>query len=935
MATENTHLIKLIGESIGMQKMTSDAQIAQQALDKTGAQVGKVSQILNKSTQYYVKHGKVTQKTMMDVKTNTGQTFKVIQDNTKGATKQMGDFQRALARVAIVVPMWFLFRQAFMAVIQSIQEGARYWIEFDKAFTKASLVVHTKGEDINEVLITLKENMLSLARDTGISATVIADAFYRFGTLGIDVETAWAGAEAVVRGAVATFGDAGVMAKSTALAMSLLGDTLEQNLSVQERMNLLMAKQTALWKTNLMESNEFAGALERFVPTAKVFNLTLDQSIALLATLHSAGIRGTRAGRLLRTSIQKLIENLGVLGKTLGIYVNPEIDDTWVSLTKVLGALSETSKTTSTIAPQFQKALSDIFGGIRSREVGQALLVMNEALQKNFDTINTEGGTAMEKINKLMESFKEQEESVEDATFKATERFKEMKKEIFMGLVKGLAEGITGMGTYADALNKISDALERLSKKSESATRKAIAYTKTILGYVPAIMELFDIAEKKSGGKSQSEFSSPTTGEPPTAETTEGGAPTIKMSRLSADTKERIQLLSKELDYIRMETRGFTEIEISLAKLNDLIKVRVEQHNKLDAVQDGTLKKLSEQEMLALALNENYEELAEKLNIFPEEEKELLKIAKEVNKVYEERLESVKKYSDTLRSSFEDAYAGLLKGGDIDAFLDSFKEKISNVWAESMSKQVSGQLGGIFEGMGGLFSGIEDPMIQGGIIAGQTIKRDIIDASFIAGQNMAKSMGVSAGARGAIPGAGITIGGGHGGSILDVAKEVGTSKATGGKGGKGGLFSALGGMGGIGQIAMGGMAGGWAGAGLTALSMINPLLGMAGGLIYGAFKKKKSFHKSSWTPQEAEKAMPNLGIDVAKPAKKYALESSRYFGRAGMGDINISLNIDKVTGTDEEIAGKISNSVKTEIIDAIETKVGRDLIRGNANNITI
>ena len=277
-------------------------------------------------TTTYTNGMKVLSRTMTFTKDGfkkVGTSIRDIGERLKTSTPLMEQFIIALKRVAIVLPVWWTARQVMMNFINTIQDGIRYLYEMDKAFTKASLVVHTWG-DVNEVNERLKEGFKDLARVVGESSTTIATSFYRFGTLGIESSKAWLGAQASIKQAIATMGDIDTISRANALAISLLGDTLGDYLPLEERLNFFTAKQVVLWRRNLMEANEFAGALERFLPTAKTLNLTLDQTLALLATLHSAGVRSCydKETEILTDKGWKKFENLDGSEKVLT--KNPE-----------------------------------------------------------------------------------------------------------------------------------------------------------------------------------------------------------------------------------------------------------------------------------------------------------------------------------------------------------------------------------------------------------------------------------------------------------------------------------------------------------------------------------------------------------------------------------------------------------------------------------
>ena len=417
-------------------------------------------------TTTYTNGMKVLSRTMTFTKDGfkkVGTSIRDIGERLKTSTPLMEQFIIALKRVAIVLPVWWTARQVMMNFINTIQDGIRYLYEMDKAFTKASLVVHTWG-DVNEVNERLKEGFKDLARTVGESSTTIATSFYRFGTLGIESSKAWLGAQASIKQAIATMGDIDTISRANALAISLLGDTLGDYLPLEERLNFFTAKQVVLWRRNLMEANEFAGALERFLPTAKTLNLTLDQTLVLLATLHSGGLRASKAGRLLGTMFLKFVDNLGEVGRELGVVVKRG-EDTFTVLRKVLKAFyEEWKKTGGHLSYELNRLFKQIFGGVRSQQVARALTVMHDVLEKNIDLINAEGIPTAEKVRRIMEEYEKQLAKVVDSYHKVMDVHKELKRQLGEELVKAFQQVITGSENHKEAIKRLNAFYEVLLK---------------------------------------------------------------------------------------------------------------------------------------------------------------------------------------------------------------------------------------------------------------------------------------------------------------------------------------------------------------------------------------------------------------------------------------------------------------------------------------
>lgn len=89
-------------------------------------------------------------------------------------------------------------------------------------------------------------------------------------------------------------------------------------------------------------------------------------------------------GTLLRQSIFKLVENLDNLAPSLGLSVNPELEDMFDVLMRVLGAVNELSKTEKGIPVEAISAMVNIFGGTRGTQPIAALNALLPELRKNL-----------------------------------------------------------------------------------------------------------------------------------------------------------------------------------------------------------------------------------------------------------------------------------------------------------------------------------------------------------------------------------------------------------------------------------------------------------------------------------------------------------------------------------------------------------------------
>lgn len=432
-----------------------------QTLDENGKIIGSVTNTVHKVGKEFIR-----QTTTVNKAGVATHKYATITAKAGGAAKGfVANLKKLAGRALMVIPIWLLLRGAVMGLIQGIKEGIQYWKEMNKALLKAKAVIHGVGGDIERAYKKLQVAVRELAQETGISMTKLTSSFYRFGTVGLKFEESIAGMKTATKLAITMFGDVDKIARILAKTYRLLGDSMDATLSPQEKMNKIGAQLYGLWKTNAFEIDEMMGALERFLPTANVFNFTMSESIGLLASLQTAGLRGTRAGRLLRTSISKLINNLSQVADVLGVYTNPRLESTFDILMKVLDKVNDMRKSGADMAQVY--SATNIFGGVRSRQAGLALVALHKTLKENIDLVKKGDMPAL--LKKWEESFDE----IKGGIDVQLNRFTELKKqgnETFLKLIFGGEK-------FADTVKNINTLMQSMIDLMKLMETKPILWT--------------------------------------------------------------------------------------------------------------------------------------------------------------------------------------------------------------------------------------------------------------------------------------------------------------------------------------------------------------------------------------------------------------------------------------------------------------------------
>ena len=407
---------KQVGKSLGSIK-TSEAKKGLNDLANTSTKTSQTFKKLDGSLVSVTKSTRVNAKGV--AKTTTA--YKDLDQNTVSLGQNIG---RLAKRAALTIPLWLALRGTMQAVIGTFKDGAKALLEEDKAFQKAKRNHQGTTTQIDGNFKRLQESALELSLITGESVSDITTAFQRFATTGLDFETSMAGATASTKAAILLFGETEQIANAVARAFRILGGRTNEYTSKGEELEAFLAQIAELWKDNAFEIDEFSAAFERFATQARSSNISLKETATLLSTLQTAGVRGTRAGRLLSTAVLKMDKNFDMFGKTLGVNLK-STNSTFERLRMVTRAIDELNASNPIAASQ---AISNLFG-IRAGTVTKALVVMGKTLDANAEKVSS--------IKLFNAEFKEQNKQLHRLAKQFTNINTQIKKAFVSGVIGG------------------------------------------------------------------------------------------------------------------------------------------------------------------------------------------------------------------------------------------------------------------------------------------------------------------------------------------------------------------------------------------------------------------------------------------------------------------------------------------------------------------
>jgi len=475
-------------------------------------------------------------------------------NNLNKSTVSLGEnIGRLAKRALLTIPIWLALRGAILGTFRVISDGLKTIAEQDKALQKARRNIEATSksqEELTKNFARLQKEALQLSLTSGKSIEEVTTAFQRFATVGFDTEVALIGMQYATKLAVAEFGDAVDTADAFARSLRVLigesGDSETQQKQIAEALALT----DQLWQNNAFEIKEFSNNLRNFSAVARVANISVNETIALLATLSTGGL-ANRAGRLLRTTVLKALRNIDEVSQKLKLSFNPATEGTFDFVLKLVDALDSLNKSRK-IPTDMADILGDLFS-VRSTEVVASLTALRRTLETNAKVVPD--------VIKLDETFTK----VTETTGVLVDRFHNANREIGKALVTGLVGG----ESFDDSLKDIVETLEEMRKKAEDVGSAFQEFgqlaIRTPVGYI--VGEFIELREKVA----------------------------IEMAKVNALI---VQGLQGELDLNQLQ-----KLVLTLSKLEDISPFGGEQTlNQLT-------KQLSEQaqilrDELALALNQ-------------------------------------------------------------------------------------------------------------------------------------------------------------------------------------------------------------------------------------------------------------------------------------------------------------------------------------------
>ena len=235
------------------------------------------------------------------------------------ATNKQNDFIKALRRVAIVVPVWFLFRQTMMAVMNTISDGIQTWMDLNKEMGRVATATRGTSTD----LMNLERAIITYSASATRGFKEVASAVYALGSAGLTVTQQMAGFKHIMDLSIGTLGNTEEIAKLVAGMFNVFGDSIEGAYTESAKFQRIADVLAYTYAKEQVEVSEIASAMSYVASVGDILNIRFEELIGTIGFLNTSMLKGSKAGTSLMNAFVELASKSDQLAD-LGIIFDPE-----------------------------------------------------------------------------------------------------------------------------------------------------------------------------------------------------------------------------------------------------------------------------------------------------------------------------------------------------------------------------------------------------------------------------------------------------------------------------------------------------------------------------------------------------------------------------------------------------------------------------------
>jgi len=683
-----------------------------------------------------------------------GKRLKYInhQIHTTGVTANkssaiMGQYQKALMRVAIVVPVWMAMRMAMQAVFGAIKSGITAYKEFEQEMGRVATVTLATGATLQE-FNKLKKAGIEYAQRSTVSLKETATAMYQLATAGISAKDTIQGFGSVLDLAIGTMNSVEQTGKLMAGAFKLFGNELSYAGDTTGKFKMIADTLAYTFKTQQVELQEVSNAFGYVANAANAVDFDFKSLVGTIGFLNTGMLKGSKAGTSLMNALVRMGGKLGKLEQLTGKAFDPRKPIDFVEVIKALhdkigeGKVSwETyGQLMTTFGRRGARAVLSILQ--RYKEWDKSIHVSSASMRDASEQLRIELENnvpkQLEKIkSKWDAAWTEMGEIIGKAVLPALKKLNESleqakKQEMASGILWKLqSTGTSGsLKDQTDLLKLISKLdisdLEQLSEKFETLDSGTSKHSSKVLTMVDIYKKIKD-----------------------------------KMKEAAEAGEDFGRVLALGSIYIDKNTKSGELLLGLLSDLKDALKKAAEEENNFANAGILTREKFKDFQAVKKAAGvSNIQLIQDELNYLKQVQKitgKTQEIQKLEQKSLVEQTKQLEKQRGIIRGIMKSSLADAMKTGDLSGAFDGIKEGLKNAFYEAAAEGLTNQVMNLTGLDTILGKGLETMNIERAFDDGSMKTEMAIVNGFTKGVGMIPS-GAGIGGVGGLGGAGVGIG---------------------------------------------------------------------------------------------------------------------------------------------------------------------------------
>lgn len=315
-----------------------------------------------------------------DIKKLKGEVGALVKDGLKPANEQVGflgiNWKKLTTHAIGTIVVWTSLRNIFMGMISAIKNTVTTMTDLENGMARIRVVSLEEGKGLDTSMQGVREQIESMARQTGEPVSKLTKAFEDLKQANLSVTEAQGAYNTVVKASVGSDSDMSSMAEFLVGVYNTQKQSLDENTTAQEFFN--KTGKAAVY-TYIQQAVKLEALKEGYAKLAPYTNMISDSTedlITLIGVLNTLMVTGSKAGLMSANTVLQIIKKKAEISQAFNIQLPKNKP---FSLIGFLTQLSHGLKQTEKLSDKESQALAGVFE--------KRALIVPGILAKNIDIL--------------------------------------------------------------------------------------------------------------------------------------------------------------------------------------------------------------------------------------------------------------------------------------------------------------------------------------------------------------------------------------------------------------------------------------------------------------------------------------------------------------------------------------------------------------------